>query len=191
MTLMIAAEENQLLTQTDRGHALRRIDAALLAAGGVERRAACRRRAAESENSRRRAGVVPRRSGAAGFDRPALRASRHRLELRPRRGWRAALPLSWLALRYLRPGDRSAGRAGRRRKQGGDSPSGLSLPGSRRNDFRLHGTGRAAAVTQLRVSHRRAGVSHGGQGDVRVQLSAGQRRQHRSGAPVVPASNFR
>ena len=154
---MIAAEENQLAHPNRSRQPLRRDDAALLAAGCTERRIARRSGAAQSEDSWRRVGVVSRRSGAARLDRPALFSPRHRLELRPRRRRRLALPLSRLALRYLRPGHRSARGAGRRRQQGGDSSFGVSLPRSWRGDFYLHGSGRTAARAQLRVSHRGAG----------------------------------
>ena len=66
-------------------------------------------------------------------------------------------------------------------------PSRLSVPGKGRGDFHLHGAGRCAVVAQLRISQPAAGPLLCLQSLSRVQLSPGQRGQHRSGAFVVSA----
>src|SRR5215469_9646559 len=107
-----AGERQERSTHPDRTrNALRRVPAQLLAADRGGGGNADGRRAHADPHHERGLGLVPRRSGRARAHRAILPAPWYRSVLRPGRGWRPALPLSWVALRPARAVSRSAGGA--------------------------------------------------------------------------------
>ena len=134
-------------------------------------------------------GAVSRRRESLGPDRPRLPASRRRPLLRPARGRRPALPVPRLEVRRRRALPRDAGRAARARRCAPGSASAAircrcarassspgSAPRARRRRPCRRSTLRRAGEPQLRL-----------QGPLALQLAAGLRGRHRSGASVVPA----
>ena len=84
------------------------------------------------------------------------------------------------------PGD--AGRAGRLEPLRQHQAEGLSGGGAQRHPVRLHGPGRAAGISALRLLRRARQPHLRVQGHDRLQLAAVARGRHRSGAHLVPAS---
>ena len=102
-------EENKLLTETDAGTPMRRIDAPLLAARGVIRGTASKRRSPADYVVGRRVGAVSRQAGTPRPHRWPLRSPRRGSQLRQTRRRRPALHLSWLAVRRDGQDHRHAG----------------------------------------------------------------------------------
>ena len=146
---MLSQEENNLMTHTGPGTPGGKLLRRHWHPVRSRRRTATRWRAAAGQGHERRSGFVSRQRRPARLDRPILLASPRRLELWPRRRWRPALPVSWLAVRPSRPLHRTAVRAAGPTLLRESAPSRLPLPGTRGGYLRLHGTRRAAAVAQL------------------------------------------
>ena len=111
------------------------------------------------------------------------------------RGWRAALRIPRLALRRARPVPADTGRTRRQQALPAHKTEVLSRGREERDAVRMVGRclGRNCArrIPRLRLL-RRARLAHlRVQGFSRMQLAAGARGRHRSGARLVPASLLR
>ena len=113
------------------------------------------------------------------------------LAYRPARGWRPALPVPWLAVRCRRQVPRNAGRARGQRALPAGAPALLSGRGQERHRLRLSRRRRGARLPRLRLLPRARHACLRLQGADRLQLAAGARSRHRSGARLLPAPLLR
>ena len=143
------------------------------------------------QTARRKPRAVSRRGRPLRPDRPPLRASRRRSRLRPSGEWRAALRLPWLAVRCIRPMPGNACRAEGLEPVPGHQAALLSRGREERHPLGLSRRRRAAGVSGDRLLRRARQPYLCIQGPHQLQLAAGARSRHRSGARFVPASLLR
>ncbi len=177
---MLTQEQNDALTRTnpgtDGGELLRRYWQPIALSSEVTAAAA----AGSGRHPRRRARALPRSAKSRRLARPPLLSSRYRSLLRAARRRRPPLSLSRLALRRYRKVSRAAGRAEREHVQRQSAPDVLSGARTRRRLLLLHGSGRCARVSELRLLHVSRAEHSRAQALHRLQLLASERGQLRS-----------
>ena len=107
------------------------------------------------------------------------------------REWRPALRVPWLAVRHLRPVHRDAGGAEGLEPVQGHQAALLSRDREERHPLGLSRRRRAAGVSGDRLFRCARQPHLRVQGPHQLQLAAGARSRHRSGARLVPASLLR
>ena len=129
--------------------------------------------------------------GRHGLLDRALPASRRRSRLWAAGRWRPALPVPWLAVRCRRQMPRNAGRTRGQRALPACAPALLSRRGQERHRLRLSRRRRSARFPRLRLLPGARHTCLRLQGADRLQLAAGARSRHRSGARLLPAPLLR